>query len=249
MSPEPPPARKGRPAPRRQADRPLARGRQAPCSSATVLEELTADRWSLPRRLSAIAAGRTGTRWTVALAALAAIAIVMIAENAAPHLTSLGSLILVAVLGAAWLLEGPPLVAVATAALASRLVAMAIGGLDAGTAVAESVAILLIATSARTAAVATARTLAAERRETEHRLQLARLDERERIASEVRSTAVRRLFGVTLSLEAELESQPGEVSPRLRSAVSELDQVCSELRTTIFRGERAPNGSAEPSSR
>lgn len=126
---------------------------------------------------------------------------------------------------------------------------MVIGGLDAGTAVAESVAILLIATSARTAAVATARTLAAERRETEHRLQLARLDERERIASEVRSTAVRRLFGVTLSLEAELESQPGEVSPRLRSAVSELDQVCSELRTTIFRGERAPNGSAEPSSR
>jgi signal transduction histidine kinase len=199
----------------------------------SMADELAASR---DGRLAAIADRYLPGSWSAAGVSVLSIALICVTELAEPRLTSLGSLVLVVVLAAAWLLDGRLLLLVMALALFSRAVASLAGGLDVGTAVAESVAIVLIAGSTRAAATAKARSVAAERRAAEHQAALARFDERERIGSEVQSTAVRRLFGVTLSIEAALESSTAESTRRLHSAVSELDEVCSDIRSTIFRG-------------
>ena len=190
---------------------------------------------ALHGRLTSIAVRRLSGSWAVVGAGLLCISLICATELVEPRLTSLGSLVLVVVLVAAWVLDGRSWWAVVALALGSRGVASLAGGLDVGTAVAESVAIVLIAGTTRAAAAAKARALAAERREAEQQAALARLDERERIASEVRTTAVKKLFDVTLGLQAAVASPPDELRRRLQAAVSELDQVCSDLRSTILR--------------
>lgn len=201
-----------------------------------MADETVAARSTLHSRLTAGAVRRLSGPWPAGGAGLLSISLISATELIEPRLTSLGSLVLVVVLMAAWVLDGRLLGAVVAVALGSRAVASAAGGLDVGTAVAESVAIVLIAGTTRGAAAAKARALAAERRAAEQQAALARMDERERIASEVRTTAVRKLFAATLGIEAAAESPPLECRRRLRTAVSELDEVCADLRSTIFRG-------------
>jgi signal transduction histidine kinase len=201
-----------------------------------MADEIAAPRSALHGRLVATAGRRLSGAWTAAGAGVLSISLICATELVEPRLTSLGSLVLVVVLVTAWLLEGRLFLGLVAVAIASRAAASLAGGLDIGTAVAESVAIVLIAGSTRAAATAKARALVAERRAAEHQAVLARVDERERIATEVRTTAVRRLFDVTLNIQAAVESPPDESRRRLQSAVSEVDEVCSDLRSTIFRG-------------
>ncbi len=178
-----------------------------------------------------------GRNFRIALGAafIAVIGTISGLEFAEPRLTSLGSLVLLPVLAGAWLLDGPLFVAVAGLALLSRALAWSVGGLDAGTAAAESAAICLVAGTTRLAAVAMVRARATEQRLAENEVLVARLDERDRIATEIQAAAVKRLFSITLSVEAAIQEPPVKAAKRLESVVSELDQLCADMRSKIFR--------------
>ena len=78
-----------------------------------------------------------------------------------------------------------------------------------------------------------------DRLQMEHRLDtseevllLAR--ERERIARDLHDTVLQRLFGLGLELQALEMTTEGPAAERIGSAVDEIDQVISEVRTAVF---------------
>jgi signal transduction histidine kinase len=169
-------------------------------------------------------------RWrgaVVAFAAGAGVVGICAVEFIVPSLTSLGSLLLLPVLLSAWLLDAPAFLAIVILALGSRFAAALGGGLDIGTVVAESAAIVMLAGTARLAAAATIRARALEQR-------LARLDERDRIAAELQSAALKKLFQMTLTIEAAVAAPPAESSKRLQSVVAELDDLIAQIRRSVF---------------
>jgi CHASE3 domain sensor protein len=75
-----------------------------------------------------------------------------------------------------------------------------------------------------------------------HQLQLARLDEAERIAHQQRRTVMRRIFGVGLTLHALADLHP-DIAPRLSEASGDLDAAIADLRDSALNERR---GGAEP---
>ena len=70
----------------------------------------------------------------------------------------------------------------------------------------------------------------------------AMLDERDRIADELREHVIRRLFAVGLSLQGVAAAQRGQpTADRITEAVRDLDGVIQEIRDTVFVPD-APSG-------
>ena len=198
-------------------------------------DALAGARGLMPDRAAPLALKGRWLGLATGLASLVLVAALSALELAFPGLATLGSLVIIPVLAAAWLLDSPLFLTVAGLALASRVVAWWGGDLDPGTAVAEIAAVLLVGATARIAALSTVQRRDAERRLSEQTLQLARLDERERIAQDIRQDTVKKLFGITLTLQAVGALPPAQAAQRLEEAVAELDQLCADLRHTVFR--------------
>ena len=72
-----------------------------------------------------------------------------------------------------------------------------------------------------------------------HLRQVTVLEDRERIAADIRSTALQRLFAVGLNLQgAEAQINESHVRSRVAAAVTELDQAIRAIRDSIFAYER-----------
>lgn len=190
---------------------------------------------ALPWRLEPLSLPGRSRPALAGTAAVVMIAAISSAEFADPGLTSLGSLILLPVVVAAWLLDAPLCFTVAAIALGSRALASVAGGLDQGTAVAEGAAICIIAGTTRLAALARVRARAIEKKAAEQEIRLARLDERDRIAAEIAASAVKELFAVTLKIEAAMQEPSAAATTRLAEAVTRLDQVSAELRRAVYK--------------
>lgn len=77
------------------------------------------------------------------------------------------------------------------------------------------------------------------------RVQLAVLEDRERIARDLHDVVIQRLFATGLGLQsAQRGSDPGRVNRTLTQAVDDLDETIREIRATIF-GLRHRTGDAD----
>lgn len=65
-------------------------------------------------------------------------------------------------------------------------------------------------------------------------MRMAVAEDRDRIARDLHDTVIQRLFGTGLSLQAAASLAEPPLRERLESAVSDLDEMIFELRTTIF---------------
>jgi hypothetical protein len=148
---------------------------------------------------------------------------------------SIGSLLFIPVLVSAWLLGARQALAVSALAIAARFIGFGTAGVDLETAVAEVVALMALGMMTRAAAVG----LVAGR----ERSALAARDQqvlelfaqRERIAANVTNTAIRRLFALTLDLEAVATgTRDSSVVPALDRVIAELDVLTAEFRTLVF---------------
>ncbi len=76
----------------------------------------------------------------------------------------------------------------------------------------------------------------------DHANDLSIIEERDRIATQVQDTIIRRVFAAGLSLEsaAGLTANP-EVRSRIEAAVSELDQAIGEIRNAVFQDAQHPD--------
>ena len=167
--------------------------------------------------------------------------VVTVLEAASRGLASLGSLLFVPVLVSAWLLARRDAVIVSSLAVAGRVVGYTVAGVDVGTAVAEVVTLgaLAITTSIAAQALADAREreihIAAQRREVEL------LEERERIAQQLTDTAIRRLYALSLRLQAMSSViDKREVRAALGDAIDETDLLVTDFRDLIFKPDRKP---------
>lgn len=174
----------------------------------------------------------------------AAIVAVALLEALRPGLASLGSLLFLPVLLAVWLLGPAQALAVSALAVVGRLFGYSIAGVDPGTALAEASMIVTLAITARLAARALVDSQQARARNLEQARVLELLAERERIAAKVNDAAVRRLFGLSIQLEAVagLVDQQAH-KHRLEELVAEADGLCSELRGIVFESGTLPAGS------
>ena len=179
----------------------------------------------------------TGTPAGVLTAiSVAGIALVMVLETSKPTLASLGSLLFIPVLASAWFLGSHQAIAVSALAIAARFVGYGTAGVELASAVAEVVTLVALGTVTRAAAVGLVEARARRVRAARERQALELLEQRERIAREVTDTAIRRLFAVTLQLEAaSSQAVDSRVTPAVKAAIAELDSLTAELRTVVFR--------------
>jgi PAS domain S-box-containing protein len=104
---------------------------------------------------------------------------------------------------------------------------------------------LTIAGEHHTAAIARDMTdwMAAEQRieRAQHRQALA--EDRERIARDLHDTVIQELFAAGMSLQAVVgDAQPDRVAQRLSSTIDTIDDIIRQIRGTIFRLQRPPEG-------
>jgi len=159
---------------------------------------------------------------------------VLIGELIIPSGASLGALTLVPVVVAAWLLPN----SVATVVIAIALLVRVAGvfhGLDLVTAGAEVAMLLMAAVTVRAAGGLLARWRESELARDVQSEELAVMAARERIAADLQSKEVRSIFSATLKLQAALTiSGNDEVRQRVKAAISELDELTTELRQEVF---------------
>ena len=189
-----------------------------------------------PRALS-LANSSAGAR--LGLLCVVSVIAVTVLESVSPGLASLGSLLFIPVLVSAWLLDRRAAVIVSSLAVAARIAGYTIAAVDVGTAIAEVVTLgaLGIITSVAAQAVADARErearIAAQKREVQI------LEERERIALRLTDTAIRRLYGMSLRLQAMSSVvEQHEVKMGLDEAIDETDRLMTDFRDLIFKPER-----------
>ena len=167
---------------------------------------------------------------------VAGIALVIVLETSKPALASLGSLLFIPVLASAWFLGAHQAIAVSALAIGARFIGYSTAGVDLASAVAEVVTLVALGTVTRAAAVGLVEARARRIRAARERQALELLEQRERIARDVTDTAIRRLFAVTLQLEAaSSQALDSRVTPALEGAIAELDSLTAELRTVVFR--------------
>jgi signal transduction histidine kinase len=189
-------------------------------------------RWPELQPLS-LAASRSG--WLIAAVFVVVIVFVAGLESRNPGLSSLGSLLFVPVLASAWLLGNQQAATVASLAVVARLIGYLVAGVDLGTAIAEVTALACLAVMTRLAAVALIDRRRRDIDAARDRRSLELLAEREKIAGRVTDTAIRRLFGMSLRLQAALtQSEDDTVGAALRDGIAEADALIVDLRTAIF---------------
>jgi signal transduction histidine kinase len=199
-----------------------------------VLQRLRAAPGAQPLSLARTPAGTNLT----ALCAVGVVAVTLL-ESVKPGLASLGSLLFIPVLLSAWLLARREAIIVSSLAVAARIVGYSIAGVDLGTAIAEVVTLgsLAIMTSAAAQAFVDGRER--ESRVAQHERELELLGERERIALQLTDTAIRRLYALSLRLQAASSVlQQRELQGTLSDAIDETDQLATDFRELIFKSDR-----------
>lgn len=175
------------------------------------------------------------------LAVLCTIAILVVAaaETVRPGLASLGSLLFLPVLVAAWLIGLKQAIAVSALALVTRMFGHSVSGVDFGTAISEATMIAALAVTARLAATSIVETQKADARVRQQTYSLRLLEQREQIAAEVNDATVRKLFGLSISLQALSEFlEDDDLKQRVGRLVAEIDALCAELRGLVLNGAK-----------
>ena len=206
-----------------------------------LLPRPASQRWVRPLSLEGSVLGPLVT--SVCIAAVAAVAVVEAVNSSS---TSLGALLFLPVLLAAWLLGRNQFLAVAGLAVAARLLGARFGGVDPGTVVAEAVMLIALALSARALAVGIVEWRNAEVKLSEQARRIELLVERDRIGAAVNEAVVKQLFAMTLRLEALAARAPDpEVQAGLRAAVGDLDALTARLRPLVFADPGDRHGATE----
>lgn len=177
-----------------------------------------------------------GTGYGAALASICAVGIVAVTTLEALKFgpSSLGALLLIPVVASAWLLGDRLALVVSTLAIAARLIG-GVSGVDFGTALSEvsTLGALAIATRVAAVQVVEGRKRAAKAEGDRRALELFR--QRERIARAVTDTATRRLYALTIRLQAlSGRVDHDEIKPALTDAIAEADALTAEFRGLIF---------------
>lgn len=163
-------------------------------------------------------------------------------EAARPGLASLGSLLFIPVIGSAWLLGQYEAAIVSALAIGARIAGYGIAGIDLGTALAEVASLGALALTTRLAArsVLAGRETAARVARDRHRLDL--LTQREEIALTLTDTAIRRLYALSIRLQAVSTAidQP-DVKAGLSDAIAEADHLTANFRQLIFKPDESKN--------
>ena len=184
---------------------------------------------------------------TVALASAACLFAILVAELFIPLSSSLGALTVLPVAASAWLLPGRQAAPVVALALLVRIAGV-FDGLDAITAGAEMVLLLLSAVAIRSAAELLIRWRESEAELREQAAELAVMVERERIGSELISKEVRILFAASLKLQGAVTmAMSAHARERVQGTIDDLDQLVADLRQEVFkRPAEAGSGLAAP---
>lgn len=192
-------------------------------------------------QFQALSLSRTTAGAHLTVVCVIGVVAVTLLESARPGLASLGSLLFIPVLASAWLVDRRDAVIVSALAVAARIAGYTIAGVDIGTAIAEVITLgsLAIVTSVAAQALADARERDA--RIARHRREVEILEERERIAMNLTDTAIRRLYALTLHLQAISSrlDQP-DLRPAIGDAIGETDSLITDFRELIFKSDGKP---------
>lgn len=169
-------------------------------------------------------AGRA-SGWLVAVACMAVLVAIVIAEHVTPRTLNFGALSFIPVLVAVWLLGTPLAAAVTATAMLFRVMAIGLDGLHPATALVEVGTIGVVAGLGRFAVVTLTAYWAAQ----------SLADERDRIARELHDGIIQSLFGVGMGLRgAGARSEEAALKARMDESVAELDGVIHDLRNYIY---------------
>lgn len=161
-------------------------------------------------------------------------------EAMRPGLASLGSLLFIPVIGSAWLLGQYEAAIVSALAIGARIAGYSIAGIDLGTALAEVASLGALALTTRLAArsVLAGRETAARVARDRHELEL--LTQREEIALTLTDTAIRRLYALSIRLQAVSTAidQP-DLKAGLGDAIAEADRLSANFRQLIFKPDES----------
>lgn len=192
-------------------------------------------------QLQAMSLARSAAGAHLTVVCVVGVVAVTLLESAKPGFASLGSLLFIPVLASAWLLDRRDAVIVSSLAVVARVAGYTIAGVDIGTAIAEVVTLgsLAIVTSVAAQALTDARERDA--RIAQHQREVELLEERERIALNLTDTAIRRLYALTLHLQAISSrlDQP-DLRPAIGEAISESDRLITDFRELIFKSDAGP---------
>ncbi len=166
---------------------------------------------------------------------VAGVVVVTAFEAFRPGLASLGSLLFIPVIGSAWLLGQYEAAIVSALAIGARVAGYSVAGVDLGTALAEVASLGALALTTRLAARSvvasheTAARVARDRRELELHTQ------REEIALTLTDTAIRRLYALSIRLQAVSTALDQPIlKAALNDAIAESDRLSANFRRLIF---------------
>jgi len=177
-----------------------------------------------------------------AVAAVCAIALlaVLVLDQVVHPGASFGTLTMIPVAVAAWVLTGWTAVAVIGFGLGIRVVGVALGGVEPLTASADVASLLLVALALSAARRYLTRYQASQDELQSERARQAALAERDRISAQLPAHEIRVLFGLTLELQAAVSETADEaVRTRITTVIDELDVLVRDLRRLVFDGGAA----------
>jgi signal transduction histidine kinase len=178
--------------------------------------------------------------WLLAALLEGVLLALLILELKTPRSGSIGALSLIPVSGAAWMLDGRQFQLVTGVAVALRLSVMVAGDVYFLTALMDVTAICIVAFALRGAKTSVRRERQLDRLAEHRARELAVLAERERIARAMVQGATKKLFGISLNLQAARTlSETPKVSERLEKAIEELDGVVTGLREDLFKQRKS----------
>ena len=207
-----------------------------PRLASAISEWLSLSRLRQVPELQPLSLSRTAAGAYLTAVCVAGVVTVTAFEAFRPGLASLGSLLFIPVIGSAWLLGQYEAATVSALAIGARVAGYSVAGVDLGTALAEVASLGALAVTTRLAArsVVAARETAArvdrERREVELSTQ------REEIALTLTSTAIRRLYALSIRLQAVSTAvdQP-TLKAALSDSIEEADRLTANFRQLIFK--------------
>ena len=205
-----------------------------------MTERLTLSRLRSVPELQPLSLSGTAAGAYLTVLCVAGVVIVTGCEALRPGLASLGSLLFIPVIGSAWLLGQYEAAIVSALAIGARVAGYSIAGIDLGTALAEVASLGALTLTTRLAAhsVVAGREAAARLVRDRHEVEL--ITQREEIALTLTDTAIRRLYALSIRLQAVSTAidQP-EVKAGLSDAIAEADRLTTNFRQLIFKADES----------
>lgn len=193
--------------------------------------------------LQPLSLGGTVLGGYVTVLCVAGVVAVTAFEAFRPGLASLGSLLFIPVIGSAWLLGQYEAAIVSALAIGARVAGYSIAGVDLGTALAEVGSLAALALTTRLAARSVVASRETAARVARNRRELELITQREEIALTLTDTAIRRLYALSIRLQAVSTAvdQPN-LKVALSDAIAEADRLSANFRRLVFKqGERESN--------